>query len=88
LTHVEHEASAGLLRRMGFREEGIRRERGYRKGSSAICGDSLCCVEIGRSRESGAGWARQTRGCPRFRPEARRPGRAGEPTPLVKRRQQ
>lgn len=32
LTHVEHEASAGLLRRMGFREEGIRRECGYWKG--------------------------------------------------------
>lgn len=32
LTHVEHEASAGLLERLGFQEEGLRREFGYWKG--------------------------------------------------------
>jgi len=34
LTYVEHEASAGLLRKLGFQEEGIRREYGYLKGVS------------------------------------------------------
>jgi aminoglycoside 6-adenylyltransferase len=34
LTYVEHEASAGLLRKLGFQEEGIRREYGYWKGES------------------------------------------------------
>lgn len=29
LTYVEHEASAGLLRKLGFQEEGIRREYGH-----------------------------------------------------------
>jgi ribosomal-protein-alanine N-acetyltransferase len=34
LTYVEHEASAGLLRKLGFQEEGIRREYGYWKGEA------------------------------------------------------
>lgn len=34
LTYVEHEASVGLLRKLGFEEEGIRREYGYWKGES------------------------------------------------------
>jgi ribosomal-protein-alanine N-acetyltransferase len=34
LTYVEHEASAGLLRKLGFEEEGIRREYGYWKGET------------------------------------------------------
>lgn len=32
LTYVEHEVSAALLRKLGFVEEGIRRESGYWKG--------------------------------------------------------
>jgi ribosomal-protein-alanine N-acetyltransferase len=32
LTHVEHEASAALLERLGFQEEGVRREYGYWSG--------------------------------------------------------
>ena len=32
LTRVEHEASAALLERLGFQEEGVRREYGYWKG--------------------------------------------------------
>lgn len=32
LTYVEHGASAGLLKKLGFQEEGIRREYGYWKG--------------------------------------------------------
>jgi ribosomal-protein-alanine N-acetyltransferase len=32
LTHVEHEASTALLERLGFQEEGVRREYGYWKG--------------------------------------------------------
>ncbi|HEY45810.1 MAG TPA: GNAT family N-acetyltransferase [Anaerolineae bacterium] len=32
LTCVDHEASAGLLKRLGFEEEGVRREYGYWKG--------------------------------------------------------
>jgi ribosomal-protein-alanine N-acetyltransferase len=32
LTHVEHEASAALLERLGFQEEGVRREYGFWKG--------------------------------------------------------
>ena len=34
LTYVDHEASAGLLRRLGFQGEGIRREYGHWKGQS------------------------------------------------------
>lgn len=33
LTYVEHAASAGLLLKLGFQEEGIRRESGYWKGA-------------------------------------------------------
>jgi ribosomal-protein-alanine N-acetyltransferase len=32
LAHAEHEASAALLGRLGFQEEGVRRECGYWKG--------------------------------------------------------
>jgi ribosomal-protein-alanine N-acetyltransferase len=33
LTFLEHEASIGLLRKLGFQEEGIRRQAGYWKGA-------------------------------------------------------
>ena len=32
ITTMEHEASVGLLKKLGFQEEGIRREYGYWKG--------------------------------------------------------
>jgi ribosomal-protein-alanine N-acetyltransferase len=32
LTYLQHEASVGLLKKLGFQEEGIRREYGYWKG--------------------------------------------------------
>ena len=34
LTYVDHEASVGLLRKLGFQAEGIRREYGYWKGAA------------------------------------------------------